>query len=35
MTHKQWFKNVLHLHPVHGEGAGLWVRDESEHHKSQ
>ena len=22
MTHKQWFNNVLHLHPVHEEGAG-------------
>ena len=21
MTHKQWFNNVLHLHPVHEEGA--------------
>ena len=21
MTHKQWFTNVLHLHPVHEEGA--------------
>ena len=21
MTHKQWFNNVLHLHPVHQEGA--------------
>ena len=24
MTHKQWFNNVLHLHPVHEEGAGFW-----------
>ena len=23
MTHKQWFNNVLHLHPVHEEGAQL------------
>ena len=23
MTHKQWFNNVLHLHPVHEEGARL------------
>ena len=22
MTHKQWLNNVLHLHPVHEEGAG-------------
>ena len=21
MTHKQWFNNMLHLHPVHEEGA--------------
>ena len=21
MTHKQWFNNVVHLHPVHEEGA--------------
>ena len=21
MTHKQWFNNVLHLHPVHEQGA--------------
>ena len=21
MTYKQWFNNVLHLHPVHEEGA--------------
>ena len=21
MTHKQWFNNVLHLHPVNEEGA--------------
>ena len=21
MTHKQWFNNKLHLHPVHEEGA--------------
>ena len=21
MTHKQWFNNVLHLHPVHEGGA--------------
>ena len=21
MTRKQWFNNVLHLHPVHEEGA--------------
>ena len=26
MTHKQWFNNVLHLHPVHEEGAKLWKR---------
>ena len=24
MTHKQWFNNVLHLHPVHEEGALIW-----------
>ena len=24
MTHKQWFNNVLHLHPVHEEGAFFW-----------
>ena len=23
MTHKQWFNNVLHLHPVHEEGADI------------
>ena len=23
MTHKQWFNNVLHLHPVHEEGARI------------
>ena len=23
MTHKQWFNNVLHLHPVHEEGAKI------------
>ena len=23
MTHKQWFNNVLHLHPVHEEGAQI------------
>ena len=23
MTHKQWFNNVLHLHPVHEEGTRL------------
>ena len=26
MTHKQWFNNVLHLHPVHEEGAEKGLR---------
>ena len=26
MTHKQWFNNVLHLHPVHEEGAKLLLK---------
>ena len=26
MTHKQWFNNVLHLHPVHEEGAVLFSK---------
>ena len=26
MTHKQWFNNVLHLHPVHEEGAHLTLQ---------
>ena len=25
MTHKQWFNNVLHLHPVHEDGATILV----------
>ena len=29
MTHKQWFNNVLHLHPVHEEGA---YTDYNHHH---
>ena len=26
MTHKQWFNNVLHLHPVHEEIDGHFQR---------
>ena len=27
MTYKQWFNNVLHLHPVHEEGAKTCVHN--------